>query len=358
MKPNRIELVTSLFRALCVFYFTVLVQRGALEFDLYLFPRNTVLYLVFVVYVLGAVFAPSGGMMVFVNTWIDTALLFALVGATGFSGNPLSVFAPLLALSAYFRLTPGFAAVYTAFLAAAFFLVPVHEGGFSLFRETSLALLFPLVFLATRFSHQGLEKLKYRQMYLDLEKESHELQDQVRMLEEKLQTHTIIDPVTGLKNFRYFRSRIEEEVERSARHGRPFSMCICEVDDFGDFQRAWGAREAELALQKIARCLTRVVRNTDLVGRYSGDRFILLFLESDARSSLVPALRVKQAAEKLALGPDANVRLTLCQGISSFPQDVKEVGGLISLASRALDRSKKKGRGKITLASSLWKMTG
>ena len=92
-----------------------------------------------------------------------------------------------------------------------------------------------------------------------------------------MQKLSITDPVTNLTNHRYFQERIREEVERSHRREREFSLIMADVDHFEEFNDKFGHPEGDVALAKIAAAINRSTRVEDSVSRYGGENFRFFF---------------------------------------------------------------------------------
>jgi len=282
-------------------------------------------------------------------------VLFGLAKFGGLSGWPVC-FLPLLALSAAYRFTATEALAAVVLLAAAVFGVSCLPGlAASYYQYGAWAAVMLLCWsVMSQFTRVSGEQ-KYRMMYLDQEHTNCELEDRIKDLEKKMQSQTIVDQVTGLKNFRYFRSRIEEEISRAKRKGYVFSLALIEIDDLPEFISAYGETEGRKAALKLAAFLKDVFRNTDLICRYKDNQFLVMMPETDARASLIPMMRFRKKIDAYAFGPENRFGLHISTGISCYPHDVHEVGGLLSLAHGALKRSQQKGQGMITLASSMFK---
>ncbi|MFH1538172.1 MAG: GGDEF domain-containing protein [bacterium] len=354
MRFNRLELYSSLIRASFFLCVSLLDFTGKADSAILADGNFVFLYTLILFYVVAPILLREHKGNSNLMFAIDSGVLLIFLADVGFD-SLLSAFAPFQILSAYFRGSPSLALAVAIGISAIFCVAHLATGTFLLFREFFTLIAFPFVYVLIRIGHYAGGYQKYRQMYLDLEKNNRELEEHIKLLEQKVSTHTIIDPITNLKNFRYFRARIEEEIARAIRRKSSFSLCVAEVDDFDLFVSLHGNRERDKTLQKVAQLLTDCMRTTDLAGRLSDNRFIILFLDSDSRNSLIPALRIKKSMEILRFGPNLDHKLTMGMGIVTFPKDVEEIGGMISLASRSLERSKQKGKGMITLASSLWK---
>ncbi len=297
------------------------------------------------------------------GAWLMFALDIgmAMFGLSKFGGlgGWLALLMPLLAISAGHRFKPNAALAATIVAAGACLfaagLPSVQENYFRAGMWSAVMLFFwSMMSQLTRSSHEE----KYKMMYLDQEHLNGELVEKIKELEKKMQSQTIVDEATGLKNFRYFRSRIEEEILRAKRKGYTFSLALIEIDDMPEFVEAYGEQERRRAMHRIAAVLNDVFRNTDLIGIYKEHQFLVMMPETEAKSTVVPLIRFKNKLAGARFGPDNRFDLQLSIGVSAYPQDVQEVGGLLSLAAASLRRSQQKGRGMITLASSLFRKGG
>ena len=99
------------------------------------------------------------------------------------------------------------------------------------------------------------------------------------------------------------------------------------------------------------------VRTVDLVGRYGGEEFILIFPEADVKGSEEAAERIRSAVAKRKIRVyDEEVRITISIGIAVFPQDVENADKafnplwkeqLIERADQALYQAKEDGRNQV-----------
>ena len=75
------------------------------------------------------------------------------------------------------------------------------------------------------------------------------------------------DPLTGLLNLGAFHQRLEEELKRSARHGRPLSLAVLDIDHLKRVNERYGRRAGDKALGAVADLARSHARETDVVGR-------------------------------------------------------------------------------------------
>jgi diguanylate cyclase (GGDEF)-like protein/putative nucleotidyltransferase with HDIG domain len=150
-----------------------------------------------------------------------------------------------------------------------------------------------------------------------------------------------VDALTGLPNHRALRDRLENEVCRARRHGRPLTVAVVDVDRFRELTDRVGHDEGEQTLAEIARLLRSAVRDEDIVARLGADEFGIAFVESDRATALLAADRARHAigATRLRHGERVTVSVGLCD-LEAAPS----ADELLRRADAALFWSKEHGR--------------
>jgi diguanylate cyclase (GGDEF)-like protein len=87
-------------------------------------------------------------------------------------------------------------------------------------------------------------------------------------------SHT--DALTGVLNRTFFFELAEREYKIAIRHHRSLSLLMLDVDHLRDINEAYGMQAGDMLLRLLAQTITNVVRQVDLVARFSGDEFIIL----------------------------------------------------------------------------------
>ncbi len=190
----------------------------------------------------------------------------------------------------------------------------------------------------------------------------------------RLSNESVIEPLTGLYQRRYFLQRLQSELERSRRYGRIFSVIMIDLDNLAAFNDAYGHAEGDRLLQAVARILRANLRRSptdppaeiDIACRYESDQFALLLPELSLEFSTTSAEQLREVIQQeLALLAGEiirtqlesyvrqSIRLTVSIGIASFPIHADTVENLIRAAGAALYAAKRQGKNQVVSATSL-----
>ncbi len=157
----------------------------------------------------------------------------------------------------------------------------------------------------------------------------------------------IRDELTGVHNRRYLLSLIEKEKERSDRNGRPFCLCLLDIDFFKRINDTWGHAAGDTVLRAFAGVVQGKVRGSDSFGRYGGEEFLLMLPETPSADAMVLAERVRAAIESMRCLDGGNeIALTVSIGVADY-----RVGEAVALAvaraDEALYLAKSSGRNRV-----------
>ena len=157
----------------------------------------------------------------------------------------------------------------------------------------------------------------------------------------------ITDGLTGLYNHRYLHERLSEELHRTRELERPLSVLFCDIDHFKDYNDAHGHSAGDAVLREVAHVIEQSVRNVDIAGRYGGEEFVVLLVETDREAALAVAERIRQrvrAAGFVAAGRP----LTVSIGVAGYPLDAELREELLDKADWAMYMAKRRGRDQVT----------
>lgn len=155
------------------------------------------------------------------------------------------------------------------------------------------------------------------------------------------------DALTGCLNRRAFYARFEEAFAERREQGSELCCLMVDIDDFKRVNDEFGHAVGDQAIQAVADCLQSGVRLTDMMGRYGGEEFCLLFPRTALGEATVLAerLRARVAAEagnrvRMASG----MTLTVSIGVSTSAFGARAPLELIDQADKALYAAKESGR--------------
>jgi diguanylate cyclase (GGDEF)-like protein len=170
-----------------------------------------------------------------------------------------------------------------------------------------------------------------------------ELEDANQRLEEASRT----DSLTGLPNRRAFLEVSDHELKRSIRALETFSIVMVDLDHFKEINDRHGHAAGDELLCAAASRLRSVLRAQDLVARWGGEEFILLFPDTDTNAATIAAEKVRAALASAEFERDGKREtITASFGIAShgYAQSLERT---IALADAALYRAKAEGRNRV-----------
>ncbi len=159
----------------------------------------------------------------------------------------------------------------------------------------------------------------------------------------------LLDDLTGLYNRRYFYLRLDEEIKRAQRYGRPFCLLLMDLDNFKMINDSFGHLKGDKVLAQFAKLLKESVRETDIPCRYGGDEFALILPETDRESSLKVAKKIMNKLKNTYFGDDMPLKLSISIGIASYPEDGSTPEELFNASDHALYHAKREGGNRIKL---------
>jgi diguanylate cyclase (GGDEF)-like protein len=164
-------------------------------------------------------------------------------------------------------------------------------------------------------------------------------------LNKEVQQLANTDVLTGINNRRRISELLDEEYRRAIRYQRPLSLMIVDIDYFKKINDVYGHAAGDEALRWFAsQCRVIIRQKLDLLGRFGGDEFAIIYPEADLASALGAAERLRSQiiGSPIQLN-DTDLQITFSAGIASLPLD-EEIGleQLVERADKALYFAKEK----------------
>lgn len=194
-----------------------------------------------------------------------------------------------------------------------------------------------------------LRNLKTLQEAGEYKARSEMLESRNRVLEQQ----TYSDPLTGLLNRGRLNEILGSEFTAAGSEGWPLSVGFVDVDYFKRINDGYGHQAGDVALVSIARALTEQMRQTDIVGRYGGEEFVVVLPGTSEEDAFTLLERLRQRLSELRLAVDAeDVSITVSIGLATYLKgrqpgdDMSSADDLMRAADRALYAAKREGRNR------------
>lgn len=171
--------------------------------------------------------------------------------------------------------------------------------------------------------------------------EFYDLTDRVAR-ESELEKKALRDSLTGLMNRAFFDSAIPQEIERSKRYKRPFTLMLGDLRQFKVINDSLGHQEGDRVLAEVANLLSAELRDSDWAIRYGGDEFLFLLPETGGDLEALVG-RLQKAVERWSrenVPSPLNVGIDL--GWSTWsPGDSRPVAQILADADSMLYQNKR-----------------
>lgn len=173
------------------------------------------------------------------------------------------------------------------------------------------------------------------------------------LLHRKIKDLAIKDGLTELYNHRYFKEKLDAEIQVAKRLQHPVSLIFFDIDHFKSYNDINGHPMGDMLLRAMADILRKVLRTTDIPCRYGGEEFAIILPHTSLEGALITAEKVRKTIE-VTVFPNQekqpNGNLTISIGVAEVPTHSDESSKLMAVVDEALYKSKTGGRNMITTA--------
>lgn len=171
-------------------------------------------------------------------------------------------------------------------------------------------------------------------------------------LKEHYQSISMIDQLTGLYNRRYFYDQVEFALANTRRYEQPLCLLMLDLDNFKDANDSHGHGFGDKVLMKVSHALQKQVRDTDILVRFGGEEFVVIFTNTDCTNGELFAERIRKTIEQLIWKEKEEYLQTVSSGLYCITgccetDDKISIDRIIQYADTALYKAKVQGRNKV-----------
>lgn len=157
------------------------------------------------------------------------------------------------------------------------------------------------------------------------------------------------DFLTQLLNRGHWEESLIQEFRRLKRYNHKSTLLMCDIDHFKRINDTFGHAAGDVVIQAIADAVRKNLRSTDIAGRYGGEEYAILLVDTDLEQAKVLAERLRQSVEALQINyNDQLLKVTLSLGLAGYQAYMTEHRQWIEAADKGLYQSKAAGRNQLT----------
>lgn len=169
-----------------------------------------------------------------------------------------------------------------------------------------------------------------------------------KRLQQELRLMASTDPLTGLLNRRRFLEQAESDFQRSQRYQHELAVVMIDIDHFKAINDTHGHFAGDQVLVAMSRATENLLRNTDILGRWGGEEFVILMPETPLAGAAILAERLREELTRLAVDTTGGaLRFTVSAGVAARGGADASFTAIMQRADSALYAAKHHGRNRI-----------
>jgi len=172
---------------------------------------------------------------------------------------------------------------------------------------------------------------------------------ELESLNGRLTQLTKIDFLTQLFNRGHWEENLIQEFNRIQRYTHKSTLLMCDIDHFKRINDTYGHAAGDEVIQAIAEAVRSNLRSTDIAGRYGGEEYAVLLVDTSIESAVVMAERLRKTVETITVSYNSHqIKVTLSLGLAEFQKSMTGHRQWIEASDKALYQSKANGRNQVT----------
>ena len=166
----------------------------------------------------------------------------------------------------------------------------------------------------------------------------------------KLETLSRTDHLSKLHNRRYWEEQLEKEYFRARRTGDSCCLLMFDIDHFKEVNDEYGHQAGDECIRAAAKVVLSRLRNTDIAGRYGGEEFGVVLVDTSAESASILGERLRKSTEDIVVNYDGrDIQFTISLGIAELTSRMTSYQQWLEAADNALYDAKAMGRNRVEI---------
>lgn len=158
------------------------------------------------------------------------------------------------------------------------------------------------------------------------------------------------DYLTQMRNRGNWEESLKQEFNRLQRYSQhQSSLIMCDIDHFKRINDSYGHAAGDLVIKSVAEIIRKSLRSTDIAGRYGGEEFAILLLDTTEDQAGYLAERIRRKIEQTeVVYNNQKIKFTMSFGLAERSLDIQDYVQWMEAADKALYTSKAQGRNLVT----------
>lgn len=168
-------------------------------------------------------------------------------------------------------------------------------------------------------------------------------------IEKQLKEQAYRDPLTQLYNRRYFYEMAEKFLSLAQRDKTPLSIIMIDIDNFKLINDTYGHSIGDDVIKLVSVTLIKLVRESDVVSRFGGEEFAIIFPDSNIENTKSIAQKIRKEIEQEAITLDKDIiKFTVSIGVAQMNYvNGRYIDDILHNADIALYEAKNSGKNKV-----------
>jgi len=170
----------------------------------------------------------------------------------------------------------------------------------------------------------------------------------------QVEEQTRLDSLTGVYNHGYFLKKLAEQTQDADTNHTQISVIMLDIDHFKQYNDTYGHLVGDRILRALCTAIQRHIKQTDAVGRWGGEEFVISLPGASGADAVNVAERIRQTMATLQVEDRDQKTMplpTVSQGIAVYPLEANEIYRLVDLADHRLYIAKVRGRNQVEPSS-------